>query len=102
MNFFALAVLSEYGFAPAKVGLSLPADRPARHADGRDAAPRTLNVCATAPLSLFATCLCHLQVKEVLFERDVFVENDGMDDARRVVHFWELRFAAAAAAAGAA
>lgn len=34
------------------------------------------------------------QVRDIEFERDLFVENDGLDDERRIVHFWELRFAA--------
>jgi hypothetical protein len=30
------------------------------------------------------------QVREVRFERDLFVEGDGLDEARAVVYFYEL------------
>lgn len=33
------------------------------------------------------------KVRDIEFERDTFVENDGLDDQRRIVHFYELTFA---------
>ena len=33
------------------------------------------------------------KLREVRFERDLFVEGDGLDDARAVVFFYELRHA---------
>lgn len=95
-------------------GVRLRADtRAPRHTRWGAARPRRASSCLRSTarrcpdragdvLLLAPACVLssQCQVRDIEFERDLFVENDGLDDERRIVHFWELRFASAAAGGG--